>query len=81
VAFGMEQFHLTVRGACKVRALNRSSYRYTPRTDYNSELRQELINLAWQKRHSSYQRLQVLLERRGVLRARNVCAGCVAPKA
>jgi hypothetical protein len=49
VAFAMEQFHMTDRRACKLVALDRSSYRYVPKPDHNSELRQELISLARQK--------------------------------
>ena len=49
MAFTMEQFHMTERRACKLVALDRSSYRYTSRSDHNSELPQELVNLARQK--------------------------------
>lgn len=65
MAFAMEQFHMTERRACKLVALDRSSYRYTPRPDHNSGLRLELMNLARQKPRYGYRRLHVLLERRG----------------
>jgi len=65
VAFAMEQFQMTERRACKLVALDRSSYRYEPRPDRNAALRQELISLARQKPRYGYRRLHALLIRRG----------------
>jgi putative transposase len=65
VAFVIEQFPITERRACKLVGLDRSSYRYEPRSDHNQELRQELVNLARQKPRYGYRRLHALLTRRG----------------
>ena len=65
MAFAMEQFQITERRACKLVALDRSSYRYEPRPDHNAALRQELISLARQKPRYGYRRLHALLIRRG----------------
>jgi putative transposase len=65
VAFAMEQFQMTERRACKLVALDRSSYRYEPRPDRNAALRQELVSLARQKPRYGYRRLHALLIRRG----------------
>ena len=45
--------------------MERSSYRYEPRPDRNSALREELVKLARQKPRYGYRRLHALLERRG----------------
>ena len=65
VAFAIEQFPITERRACKLMGLDRSSYRYEPRSDHNQELRQELVSLARQKPRYGYRRLHALLTRRG----------------
>ncbi len=65
MAFAMEQFQMTERRACKLVALDRSSYRYEPRPDRNAALRQELVSLARQKPRYGYRRLHALLIRRG----------------
>jgi putative transposase len=59
------EYGVSERRACKLLAIDRSSYRYEPRPDYNGQLRQELIELARQKPRFGYRRLGVLLERRG----------------
>jgi putative transposase len=64
VAFACVQFGVSERRACKLLALDRSSYRYEPRPDRNVELRQELVNLARQKPRYGYRRLHALVERR-----------------
>jgi putative transposase len=65
VAFAIEQFPVTERRACKLMGLDRSSYRYEPRSDRNAQLREELVSLARQKPRYGYRRLQALLARRG----------------
>ena len=54
VAFACEQLGVSDRRACKLIALDRSSYRYEPRSDHNAALRQELVNLARQKTRYGY---------------------------
>jgi putative transposase len=56
---------LSERRACKLLAMDRSSYRYEPQPDDDGQLRQELIELARQKPRFGYRRLGALLERRG----------------
>jgi len=53
------------RTACKLLAMERSSYRYEPRPDRNSGLREALVQLARQKPRYGYRRLHALLSRRG----------------
>jgi len=61
----VNEFRYSERQACKLMALDRSSYRYPPRPDHNAELRRELVALARQKPRYGYRRLCALLERRG----------------
>ena len=56
---------MSERTACKLLGVDRSSYRYEPKPDRNTELREELVKLARQKPRYGYRRLHVLLERRG----------------
>jgi putative transposase len=56
---------LSERRACKLLAMDRSSYRYEPQPDDDAQLRQDLIELARQKPRFGYRRLGALLERRG----------------
>ena len=63
VGFAMEQFDFSERRACKLMGLDRSSYRYEPASDLNSELHQELVHLARQKLRYGYRRLHAQLER------------------
>jgi len=65
VAFACEQLGVSERRACKLIAVDRSSYRYEPRVDHNAALRQELVNLARQKPRYGYRRLHALVTRRG----------------
>ncbi len=53
------------RQACKLVGMDRSSYRYEPRSDRNAQLREELLVLARQKPRYGYRRLHALLERKG----------------
>jgi putative transposase len=53
------------RRACKLLAMDRSSYRYEPQPDDDAQLRQEVVELARQKPRVGYRRLGALLERRG----------------
>ena len=64
-AFAVQQFGLSERRACKLVELDRSSYRYEPRADYNAPLREVLVQLARQKPRYGYRRLHVLLNKRG----------------
>ncbi len=61
----MGEFHYTERQACKLMAMDRTSYRYQPRPDHNAELRIALVALARQKPRYGYRRLHALLERGG----------------
>jgi len=45
--------------------MDRSTYRYEPKPDHNSVLREEMITLARQKPRYGYRRLHALLERGG----------------
>jgi len=65
VAFACEQFQMSERQACKLVELDRSSYRYEPRSDHNAKLREELVTLARQKPRYGYRRLHALLNKRG----------------
>jgi putative transposase len=61
----MSQYQYSERAACKLMALDRTSYRYQPRPDHNAELRQQLVALARQRPRFGYRRLCALLERAG----------------
>ena len=65
VAFTMEKFAVSERRACELNDLDRSSYRYEPRQDRDTELRDKLTELARQKPRFGYRRLGVLLEKKG----------------
>lgn len=62
----MEKFAVSERRACELNDIDRSSYRYEPRQDRNTELRSKLTELARQKPRFGYRRLGVLLEKNGV---------------
>ncbi len=64
-AFTREQFHVSERRACKLMDVDRSTYRYEPRSDHNAALREALITLARQKPRYGYRRLHVVLGKRG----------------
>jgi hypothetical protein len=49
VGFVSSGFRLSERTACKLLGVERPSYRYEPRLDRNSELREALVKLARQK--------------------------------
>ena len=57
---------LSERRACRLLAVDRSSYRYAAVPDWNAELRAQLVELARQKPRFGYRRLHVVLVRRGV---------------
>lgn len=65
VAFVKQEFRFSERRACELLDLDRSSYRYEPRPDHNTELRRSLTELARQKPRYGYRRLHALLTRRG----------------
>ena len=65
MAFAQVEHGLSERTACKLLGVERSSYRYEPRPDRNTELREELVKLARQKPRYGYRRLHALLSRRG----------------
>ena len=46
MAFACQQFSMSERRACKLLAIDRSSYRYEPRPDHNAALRGALEELA-----------------------------------
>lgn len=65
VAFVSLHFKRSERAACKLLEVDRSSYRYEPKPDRNSQLRDELLKLARQKPRYGYRRLHALLQRQG----------------
>ncbi len=65
MAFVAEQYPVSERRACKLFAVDRSTYRYEPRPDRNAQLRGEMIALARQKPRYGYRRLHALLNRQG----------------
>jgi putative transposase len=64
VALAREQFAVSERRACKLLGVDRGSYRYEPRPDRNTSLREALVTLARQKPRYGYRRLHALLTRR-----------------
>jgi putative transposase len=65
VASVIAEFRYSERQAYKLLDLDRGSYRYEPRPDRNTELREELITLARQEPRYGYRRLWAVLSRRG----------------
>ena len=65
MALVIAEHGLSERRACKLIAVDRSSYRYEPRPDGDGLVRAELIALARRKPRFGYRRLGVLLARRG----------------
>ena len=64
----IKQTHsLSERRACKLSGLDRSSFRYQPKPDKNTEIRVRLRELAEQRRKFGSPRLLVLLHREGHL--------------
>jgi putative transposase len=57
----METHRMSERRACELMDVDRSSYRYEPRADRNTELRQRLIALAGERPRYGYRRLWILL--------------------
>lgn len=67
VEYIREMHSLSERRACKLTSLDRSSYRYQPMPDKNTELRVRLRELAEQRRKFGAPRLHTLLRREGHL--------------
>ena len=65
VAFAVSEYGVSERHACKLLAVDRTSYRYEPQPDRDAGLRRALVELARQKPRYGYRRLLALLERRG----------------
>ena len=61
MAFISSEFRLSESTARKLLGVERSRYRYEPRRDRNTELREELVKLARQKPLYGYRRLYALL--------------------
>ena len=55
--------HLSERHACELNGLDRSTYRYEPEADRNTQLRARLTELARQRPRFGYRRLGALLEK------------------
>jgi putative transposase len=61
----MTTYQMSQRHGCEVMEMSRSSYRYDPRPDRNSDLRGVLLSLAASRPRFGQERLQVLLRRQG----------------
>jgi putative transposase len=61
VAHIVEKFQMSERRACELLDVDRSSYRYRPRPDRNTELRKRLVELAGERPRFGYRRLWLLL--------------------
>jgi len=61
----MEKYHLSERHACELNGLDRSTYRYEPEPDRNTQLRSRLTELARRRPRFGYRRLGVLLKNGG----------------
>jgi putative transposase len=65
VTFVINEYQMSERQACKLLDVDRTSFRYEPRSDRNALLRAELVTLARQKPRYGYRRLWALLTRQG----------------
>ena len=65
MAFAMEKYQVSERRACELNGMDRSSYRYEPQPDRDTQLRTRLTELARQKPRYGYRRLGILLAREG----------------
>ncbi|WP_407920188.1 IS3 family transposase [Geobacter pickeringii] len=65
VEYLRQSYSISERRACKLSCLDRSSFRYQPKPDKNTELRIRLRELAEQRRKFGSPRLHVLLQREG----------------
>ena len=65
MALAIDKFEVSERRACELNQIDRSSYRYQPKPDRNTELRKKLTALAREKPRWGYRRLGVLLEQKG----------------
>jgi putative transposase len=61
----MEKYQVSERRACELNGMDRSSYRYEPQPDRDTQLRTRLTELARQKPRYGYRRLGILLAREG----------------
>ena len=61
----MEKYGLSERHACELNGLDRSTYRYEPKPDRNTQLRSRLTELARQRPRFGYRRLGVFLKNNG----------------
>jgi putative transposase len=64
VAFVIEQFELSERHACRLLKVDRGSYRYESAEEKGLPLKEQLLELARQKRRYGYRRLWALLVKR-----------------
>jgi putative transposase len=67
VAYVQERHQVSQRRACRILSLDRSSVRYRPRRQAQSELQQQVCKLAEQRPRFGYRRLTTLLRRAGTL--------------
>lgn len=65
VGFAVTRFHISERRACELLGVWRSSCRYKAKPDRDSQLREELTELARERPRFGYRRLGVLLARNG----------------
>jgi putative transposase len=64
VGLVMAEHHLSQRQACRLVAIDRSTYCYEPRPDRNAKLRQAMLEVARQQPRYGYRRLWVVLTTR-----------------
>jgi putative transposase len=65
VAFVIEQYQLSERHACRLLAVDRTSYRYEPADEKGLPLKEQLLELARQKPRYGYRRLWALMVNSG----------------
>ena len=77
----IDAFHLSERVACKLAGLSRTAFRYKPKTNSDSSLRQRLKSLATQYPRYGYLMLHGLLRAKAGLRIVNAHIGFTPRKA